>query len=140
MGQKRYCITEDDYGAAVCYLHNRLEDPGRWLERERIDRDAGESAETIASAAYECRTALALNAWAERYLSSKQWRNLKMAIRNSRRRNRGVNIEISSDALDLLRREQRHTGKTYTEIIIELLEGRDDERERRKELEQQKRP
>lgn len=137
MAQQKYRIAEDDYAAAVKYLHNRLLDPHRWLDRARIDRDAGDSTEAVTEAAYECRTAQELNEWAERYLSRRQWQNLKMAIRNSRRRNRGTIIEISDDAFDLLKREQAHTGKTFSEMIIEVVEVLEDKRERAKELEQE---
>lgn len=137
MANARYCITDEDYGAAVKYLHNRLTDPYRWLERERLDRDAGETAETVANAAYQCKTAHELNAWAETYLSSKQWRNLKMALRNSRRRQRGKIIEVSPDAYDLLKRAQVHTGQTFSELIIAVAEVWEEERELKKEQEQQ---
>ena len=134
MAQPKYKITKEDYAAAVKYLHNRLLTPHQWLERKRIDRDAGESAETITNAAYQCQTAQELNEWAERYLSGSQWGNLKMAIRNSRRRNRGTLIEVNDDAFELLKRERSYSGKTFSEIIIAVAEVWEYERERSEEL------
>ena len=138
MAQPKYKITEEDYSAAVKYLQNRLADPHRWLERSRIDKDAGQSTESVTQDLRACRTTGELNQWAERYLSTKQWANLKMAIRNSRRRHRGTLIEINDDAFNLLKQEQQHTGKTFSELIITIAEVWEYERGHARELEEEK--
>lgn len=127
MSGKKYQVAVEDYAAAHKYINNRFSDDS-WLEQIRLT--GGDAyIERAYSAFCECQSAPALTAWAERYLTSRQWENLKMAIRNSRRKNRGVIIEINDDAYRLLKEAQDHTGMTFSELIIEVGEVWGEERE-----------
>lgn len=127
MAKPKYQINERDYEVAKKYLNNRLKTKdGEWIRQLRLDNTAS-SVDFMIADYSNCNCHNTLNSWAEHYLSRSQWNNLKMSIRNQRRQKRWV-IEINTDAYDLLRREKEYTGKTYSEIIIEVLEEIDEKR------------
>ena len=128
MSSKKYQIAVEDYDAAHKYINNRFSDDS-WLEQVRLTGGDADI-EQVYFAFCECQDAPALTAWAERYLTSRQWENLKMAIRNSRRKNRGIIIEVNDDAYRLLKEAQEHTGMTFSELIIEIGEVWEEEREK----------
>lgn len=128
MSSKKYQIAVEDYDAAHRYISNRFSDDN-WLEQVCL---AGGDVDIkqVYLAFCECQSASALTKWAESYITSRQWKNLKMAIRNSRRKNRGTIIEINDDAYRLLKEAQSHTGMTFSELIIEIGEIWEEEREK----------
>ncbi len=117
MSRQRYTITESDRWFAQRWIEKKLENPA-WLGEHRTFK---------ASRAFDvaCESRIhdpteALNRWCETWLQSREWGQLKNAIRASRRRaNRpGVKtVTLSHNAWSLLNYMATKEGCTLSEVI-----------------------
>ncbi len=120
MARPRYRITASDLAYAWRWIESKLANPG-WLGETRSLK-ASEAFEHLAPHDSE-----ALNEWCETWLDSRQWRQMKNAIRAARmreRRNDLVNVTLSRYAVSILEFWARRDGCTYSEVIERRLGGK----------------
>ena len=119
MARPRYRITPEDESFARRWIERKLGDP-RWLGERTHE-------------AYEAYLALperdpeGLTAWGERFLSKREWTQLKNAVRQARRRAREpelVTVHLSRYAWRLLQFWARREGCTLSEVIERRLGGK----------------
>ncbi len=124
MPRSKYKITSDDVIHAIEYVRSRL---------QLFALDLGDASSKTATKefgdAVEVRSkeerAIRLNAWCEKYLSTKDWTKLKTSIRKRReRKSRKGEIEsvtISTKAYTILRKLSMRDNVTYSEILERYL-------------------
>lgn len=125
MPRPKYRIDNStDYRIAIRYLDKKVDEPS-WI---------GGNARTHgrAAAAYQenRRGFDNLNAWAEKWLSTKNWKMLKGAIRATRKRiatmesDKLVNVTLSRKAHRIISDLANYEGITQSEIIEKHLNKR----------------
>jgi len=117
MPRKPYQITATDYSAAKSYLDKKvLMDQGMWLIGCRGDdvqakNDYPPQNARMSQAASERIDRL--NQWCDRYLSPRQWTQLKNAIRSARRKNKPERLRAGATFTVKL----THDAYTYVKTL-----------------------
>jgi len=134
MPRKPYRITTEDYHAAKCYLDKKvLMEQGMWLLGCRQDdvRARSDYPPLQARSPHSSEERLVmLNQWCERYLSERQWTQLKNAIRSARRKNKPerlragatFTIKLTYDAYTYVKTLAANEELTISEFLEKRLE------------------
>ncbi len=118
MGRKKYSITSADAWYARRWIEKKLVNP-TWLGEKRTyaaAKDLQNRDETLAS----------LNEWCEVWLLSREWTQLKNAIRASRRRAQTDNLKnvtLSRHAWAILCFWAKRDNCSFSEVIEKRLGG-----------------
>ena len=121
MARSRFTITRQDKTAALAYITNKLRDPywpsedtSRQLKAERKYKD-------------EKRELVTLNEWCEKWLDSRQWTQLKNAIRAARKRTADMkrdppkSVTLSRKAWRIISDLAKRDGVTLSALIEDRL-------------------
>jgi len=112
MARRKYTITAPDHWFSRRWVEKKMLNPV-WL---------GETRTFAAQQDFLKRqeSAEELNTWCELWLSSREWTQLKNAVRSSRRRARGINdisVTLSRYAWSILDFWAKREGCTLSEVI-----------------------
>ena len=118
MPRPKYLITQVDYRNAVRYLDQKVTEAG-WI-------GGGPRRQANAAAKYDERKKGLdnINAWAEQWLSSENWVQLKNAVRAARKRastsvrDKPKNVTLSREAHTILSELADVEGLTMSEFIV----------------------
>jgi len=124
MARKRYRITPSDRWFAQRWIEKKLENPA-WLGDYRTYKAS--RAFDVLSESKASDPTESLNRWCESWLQSREWTQLKNAIRASRRRatKPGTKtVTLSHNAWVLLNYEATRQHCTLSEIIEHHFGGR----------------
>lgn len=129
MARKKYTISESDYLVAKTYIERKFGTDLEWFLSFLPPGDISQCKATFFS---DITNPDSLNGWCETYLGSKQWEQLKTAVRIARKRKRDSHnsdkkpkhIALSRQAWVILRNLSQKEGITISEIIIKYLEDK----------------
>lgn len=121
MSRPKYQVTETDFTHACNYISSKLQNFEFELSEEASTNDAKTAYfDAVQSGSRKARSER-LNAWCEKYLSSKEWRRLVAAIRKRRERwnrhDQMKSISISEKAHKLLVKVSERDGVTFSEVL-----------------------
>lgn len=121
MSRPKYQVTETDFTHACNYISSKLQNFEFELSEEASTTDAKTAYfEAVQSGSRKARSER-LNAWCEKYLSSKEWRRLTAAIRKRRERwarhDQMKSISISSKAHKLLLKVAERDNVTFSDVL-----------------------
>lgn len=126
MAKPKYKITKDDYYTAEGWMERKASALSLENENPELSRRAMKEFENRTTG-IGCQEAL--NAWAEKYLSTEEWVKMKNAIRAQRKRQsdrrssqRKVSIDISVTASCILREISKRDNVTLSQVIEKYLE------------------
>lgn len=125
MSRPKYQVTETDFNHACSYISSKLQNLEFELSKEASTTDAkSDYFEAIQGGSRKARSER-LNAWCEKYLSSKEWRRLIAAIRKRRERwtrhDQVKSISISEKAHKLLVKVSERDDVTFSEVLEYVL-------------------
>ena len=117
MARSRFIITRQDKTAALAYISNKLRDP-YWPSKDT-------TRQLKAQRKYETakRELVTLNEWCEKWLDSRQWTQLKNAIRAARKRTADLsrdqpkNVTLSRKAWRIISDLAKRDGVTLSALI-----------------------
>ena len=125
MPRPKYAITSDDLAHARSYLELQLRTFGIVLRDGVTLKHAELELVTAATQGTKTDRARQVNAWCERYLSSAEWRKLKIAIRKRReRRKNGERIRtvtVSALSHEYLTKLAKRDNVTFSKVLEKYL-------------------
>ncbi|QDV81254.1 Macrodomain Ter protein [Stieleria magnilauensis] len=125
MPRAKYIVTAEDVVHATFYISGRLQVAGfAWPESVSHD-DARREFVAAADIKAKHGRAAAVNTWCETYLSTDDWKRLKLAIRKRRYRkehhDEQQTITVSKKAHDLLSKVASRDSVTFSEALEHYL-------------------
>jgi macrodomain Ter protein organizer (MatP/YcbG family) len=126
MAKPKYKITNNDYDTAERWMERKASALSLGNENRELSRQAMKDFEIQIKSSGRLE---ALNAWAEKYLSTEEWVKMKNAIRAQRKRQsdqrsfqRKISIDISVTASCILREISKRDNVTLSQVIEKYLE------------------
>lgn len=128
MSRPAYRITEEDRYFAKQWIYAKREDTG-FLWSQGAGAQGMENRINALGALEETEDAPeALNAWCERWMNDKEWRQMKDAIRAARRRwrlqtsaEKPVGVVLSREAHSILERIAKRDRVTLSRVVEKYL-------------------
>lgn len=126
MARPKYTITASDVAHANFYLSTRLLMQGFAFGESVPSKVAEKEFREAIEEKGKDKRATRLNAWCEKYLDSKEWAKLKLAIRKRRERlGRHAELKtvtISAKAFELLAKISERDEVTYSDTLEHYLQ------------------
>ncbi len=125
---QKYNVTKSDYIAAKKYLTRKLNEDFEWFEESPAGKPG--SMTDAKSEFWDTDSTESLNSWAEKWLSTDQWDQLKTAIRAARKRKRdqkdpeggSKHISLTRKAWVILRDLAKHENMSISAFVVKRLE------------------
>jgi macrodomain Ter protein organizer (MatP/YcbG family) len=123
MAREKYKITKDDSATAFKWIENKLAKYNGFPSGDfEVRFEAGEKFPKIKITDFE-----ELNTWCEKWMNSKEWKQLKNTLRAARKRrmtkldDRKKSVDLTAKAHFMLSQIAKRDGLTLSETIVKYL-------------------